>query len=38
MASKTAKAKKVIMEILKWITIIPGLISVIMDAINKNKK
>lgn len=37
MTSKTAKAKKIFLEILKWITVLPGIISVIMDAVKKNK-
>lgn len=35
MSKKSEKAKKVIMEILKWITIIPGLISLIMNKIKE---
>lgn len=30
MSKKSEKAKKIIMEILKWITIIPGIVSLIM--------
>ena len=35
MSKKSEKAKKVIKEILKWITIIPGLISLIMNKIKE---
>lgn len=35
MSKKSEKARKVFMEILKWITIIPGLVSLIMSKVKE---
>lgn len=38
MASKSKKALKTFLEVLKWITVIPGLISLIINKIKEVKQ